>query len=133
MNLLSDVSCSEVEPQEIRLHSLHEGGNAGSLLGTRRQALFLPHCRRGVQSHTQQYLPGCIRQVCRNSAATQIQSGKAQGENSCLSALRARYCPCQAKRRSTSGSSLAKTTAEIAKSGPSRPQVSQTSLCEVCR
>src|SRR6266702_3159593 len=46
MNLLSEVSCSEVEPQEIRLHSLHEGGNAGSLLGTRRQALFLPHCRR---------------------------------------------------------------------------------------
>ena len=46
MHLLPDVSCSEVEPQEIRLHSLHEGENAGSLLGTRMRALFLPHCRR---------------------------------------------------------------------------------------
>ena len=46
MTLLPDVECSEVEPQEIRLHSWHEGENAGSLLGTRRRALFLPHCRR---------------------------------------------------------------------------------------
>src|SRR5947209_5571204 len=46
MTLLPDVSCSEVEPQEIRLHSLHEGENAGWLLGTRTPALFLPHCRR---------------------------------------------------------------------------------------
>src|SRR5712691_6493198 len=46
MNLLPDVYCSEVELLEIRLHRLHEGENAGSLLGTRMQALFLQHCRR---------------------------------------------------------------------------------------
>jgi hypothetical protein len=46
MTLLPDVSCSEVEPLEIRLQSLHEGENAGSLLGTRMRVLFLQHCRR---------------------------------------------------------------------------------------
>src|SRR5712691_3354721 len=46
MNLHPDVECSEVVLLGIRLHSSHEGENAGSLLGTRMQALFLPHCRR---------------------------------------------------------------------------------------
>src|SRR5579859_3089440 len=55
MTLLPDVSCSEVEPLEIRLHSLHEGANAGSLLGTRMRALFLQHCRRRALTRTRQY------------------------------------------------------------------------------
>src|SRR5712691_1742624 len=60
MNLLPDVYCSEVELLEIRLHRLHEGENAGSLLGTRMQALFLQHCRRRDYSALRGATWGCL-------------------------------------------------------------------------
>src|SRR6266571_5653260 len=72
MTLLPDVSCSEVEPLEIRLHSLHEGENAGSLLGTRMRALFLQHCRRRAQPNVVKYLPGQTGHLCRDRASANL-------------------------------------------------------------
>src|SRR5438270_14068138 len=83
MTLLPDVECSEVEPQKIRLHSLHEGENAGSLLGTRKPALFLPHCRRrGKPDLSQCLLARTGRKSARNTSALGPRGQTKTGQSS---------------------------------------------------
>ena len=93
----------------------------------------LPHCGGRVQPHTQQYLPEQVRSICRNSSDAKVQSGEAQETQSCVSTHWECHRPCQAKRKQASTSSVTQATAAAAKPRSSRPQVSQTPLCEVCR
>src|SRR5258708_21340996 len=89
--------------------------------------------RWSVQPHTQQYLPEQTRSICRNSSDAKVQSGEAQETQSCVSTDWECHRPCQAKRKQASTASVTQATAQAAKTRSSRPQLSQTPLCEICR
>src|SRR6266516_806449 len=89
--------------------------------------------RRGVQSHTFQYLPGQTGQICRESTSSEIQPRGGKTSQSTLQKAGEVHCPCQENRGSQSGSCTAKAAQEICLKRPSRPGISTITLYPLCR
>src|SRR5579885_1211678 len=123
MTLLPDISGSEAEPPEIRLHRWHEGENAGCLLGTRTPVPFLLHCRRRAQSDPLQYFALQTGQVCGSRTHPTIhQRGEKERESGIQKPDAPR--PSPEKKGAEGGCSKIETTSsETPLTRPPRPRL----------